>query len=85
MNTERGFVRKSGAGDAGVIFFLVKSLGVDGLKRMIPRDLMDVYNGLGMMYREIFVYGLFMDNSSTQSLKHMALRFCRRQEWNADS
>ncbi len=43
---ERGFVRKSGAGDAGVIFLRLKSLGVDGLKCMITRDWMVVYNGL---------------------------------------
>ena len=36
---ERGFVRKSGAGDAGVVFLRLKSLGVDGLNSMIPRDL----------------------------------------------
>ena len=39
-------MRKSGAGDAGGVFFLVKSLGVHGLKRMIPRDLMECYDGL---------------------------------------
>jgi len=43
---ERGFVRKSGAGDAEVVFLRLKSLGVDGLKRMIPRDWMVIYNGL---------------------------------------
>ncbi len=36
---ERGFMRKSGAGDAGVVFLRLKSLGVDGLDSMIPRDL----------------------------------------------
>jgi len=30
-------------------------------------------------------YGMVMDNSSTQSLKHLALGFGRWQEWNADS
>jgi hypothetical protein len=42
-------VRKSGAGDAEVVFLRLKSLGVDRLDFMIPRDLMVVYNGLGMM------------------------------------
>ena len=49
MNMERGFVSKSGAGDADFIFLRLKSLGVHGLKRMIPRDLSDVYNGLGLL------------------------------------
>ena len=48
---ERGFVRKSGARDAGVVFLRLKSLGVDGLNCMMPRDWMFVYNGLGIMYR----------------------------------
>ena len=34
VNMERGFVSKSGAGDADFIFLLLKSLGVHGLKRM---------------------------------------------------
>ena len=74
---ERGFVRKYGAGDAGVVFLRLKSLGVDGLKCMITRDLGNVYNGLGMFVMiDLSLWngcGLFMDNSSTQSLKHMAL------------
>jgi hypothetical protein len=38
---ERGFVSKSGARDAWFRVFLLKSLGVHGLKLMIPRDLVD--------------------------------------------
>ena len=40
---------KSGAGDAEFGVFGLKSLGVDGLDFMIPRDLMVVYNGLEWM------------------------------------
>jgi len=40
---ERGFVSKSGAGDAGVVFLRLKSLGVHGLKVITPRDLVDIY------------------------------------------
>ena len=49
VNMERGFVSKSGAGNAEFVFLRLKSLGVHGLKRMIPRDLSDVYNGLEWM------------------------------------
>jgi hypothetical protein len=40
---ERGFVSKSGAGDAEFIFLRLKSLGVDRLKVITPRDLVDIY------------------------------------------
>ncbi len=36
---ERGFVSKSSAGDAGVGVFWLKSLGMDSLKVITPRDL----------------------------------------------
>jgi hypothetical protein len=58
-----------------LVFLRLKSLGVHGLDFMIPRDLMVVYNGLEWMCWEIYVYGMVVDNSSTQSLKHLALDF----------
>jgi hypothetical protein len=79
---ERGFVRKSGAGDAGVIFLRLKSLGMDSLKVMIPRDLAVEIMGWDCYVERLWiVYRWF----GTQSLKHLALRFCRWPEWNADS
>ena len=38
VNIERGFRRKSGAGDAGGGFFRVKSLGMSRWKVMCSRD-----------------------------------------------
>ena len=43
---ERRFVSNSGARDAGVIFLCLKSLGMNSLKVMITRDLVEYVDGL---------------------------------------
>jgi hypothetical protein len=53
---------------------------------MIPRDLMDVLWFVIDVLRDLclwIVYGLFIDNSSTKSLKHLALRFAPSGRWGA--
>ena len=49
MNMERGFVRKSGAGDAWFGVFTTEISRNVRLDSMIPRDLGNVYNGLELM------------------------------------
>ena len=46
---ERRFVSKSGAGDARFRVFTTEISQIVCLDYMIPRDLVDVYNGLELM------------------------------------
>jgi hypothetical protein len=46
---ERGFVSKSVPGMPGSSFFWLKSLGMDSLKVMIPRDLWGMFMGMFMI------------------------------------